>query len=67
MKKRSATMRVIPEFKELAKNFMKLRVQKGLSDPKEFSEREFSELLMKTNSFPFSLEELKTKPKRRNL
>lgn len=65
MSKRSVTMKAVPEFKELSKQIMTHRVMNGLSLPKEFSEREFTELMMKTQSINQVIGELKTKPKKR--
>ena len=62
-RKRSALIRAVPELKLDARDIMTHRVRLGLSFPKEFSEREFTELLRKTNGYKLSLEELKTKPK----
>ena len=47
----------------------KIRVLKGLADPmkkEEFSLREVTRLLRRTNGYPKSLEELKTKPTKKN-
>lgn len=65
--KRSSNIRVDGKFADLMKQIAKIRYEKGLArlDQQELSTREMTKLLTRTNGFRISLEELKTKPKRK--
>ena len=55
--------KVVNIFREL----QHIRVRKGLATIKEMTDPEITRLLSKTQGFKLSVEELKTKPKRRDL
>ena len=66
-KKNSVPQRISPRLKadlEIAGN---IRVVKGLAKVKEITMPEMTELLTRTSGYRISLEELKMKPKRKNL
>ena len=68
-KKNTKPVRVDPEFEEDMKKVARMRLDKGLANfnPRELSMAEMTRLFRRTNSYPFLLEELKTKPKRRQI
>jgi hypothetical protein len=67
MKGNSKPSRIDPSLEKSMREVAKIRLQKGLADlkPKEVSVREMTRLLTRTEGFQLSLNELKTKPKRK--
>lgn len=68
-KKKSVNTRIDANLYNALDEVMKIRIQKGLANPRkkdEISLREMSELLTRTDGFKMSLFELKTKPKKKN-
>jgi len=65
--KQTIPIRVDVDFKEDMKRISEIRFQKGLAkfNPKELGMSEMTRLLRKTIGYRMSLEELKTKPKKR--
>jgi len=55
------------DFAKAMREISKIRISKGLAQPtpKEISLKENTRLLMRTDGWKISLEELKTKPKRK--
>jgi hypothetical protein len=68
-KKKRKLEAVDPKFRDELKRASLTRVQKGLArmTPKETSIREMTHLLTRTQGFQISLEELRTKKKRKNI
>jgi len=68
-KKNRPTARLDPSFTEDMKNIARIRLDKGLAkfNPKELSMAEMTRLLRRTEGYRKSLEELKIKPKKRDL
>ena len=60
-------VKVDKEFDRVMRNLMKVRVSKGLAGlkPKESGFPESTRLLMKTDGFKLSIEEMMTKPKKK--
>lgn len=67
-KRNTVPQRVDPKFEEYMKGVAKVRLERGLAKfkPNELSMAEMTRLLTRTDGFRTSLEELKSKPKRRN-
>jgi len=68
-RKNSPNVRIDPDFEREMRNIALERVNKGLSknDRKEMNVREMTMLLRRTDGYKQSIEELRTKPKRRDL
>ena len=68
-KSRNKPVRIDPEFSREMQEVAKIRLQKGLAQFKrdEISAREMTALLRRTQGYKMSIEELKTKPKRRDV
>lgn len=66
-KKRSKNIRVDPDFADEMRKVSRLRLDKGFSKltPKEIGTAEMTGLLRRTQGYKLSLEELKTKPKKK--
>lgn len=64
-KKNSVNIRVDGNLAEQLQTAQDVRVRKGLATTKEMTMPEITNLLMKTEGFKISMEELKTKPKNR--
>jgi len=64
-KRNSVNIRVDGKLADQLQNAQNVRVQKGLADTKEMTMPEITNLLMKTEGFKISMEELKNKPKNR--
>jgi len=64
-KKNSVNIRVSGKLADELQNAQNVRVQKGLANTKEMNMPEITNLLMKTEGFKISMQELKTKPKNR--
>ena len=67
MKRSTKIIRVDPNFDLDLKKVAQIRLTKGLAkfDPKELSTAEMTRLLRRTQGYQISMEELKTKEKRR--
>lgn len=67
MKKNIAPQRIDPKLALDMRNAAKVRILKGLANPypKEISMLEMTRLLRNTKGYQMSLEELKTKPKKK--
>jgi len=67
-KRKNKPERVDPSFRDAMKRASLTRVNKGYArlTPKETSIREMTHLLTRTRGFQISLEELRTKPKRKS-
>ena len=66
-RKNSKIRRIDPEFNKDMEGCARIRIEKGLANltPKEISMVEMTRLLRRTLGYNLSLEELKTKPKRK--
>ncbi|GIW67817.1 MAG: hypothetical protein KatS3mg096_712 [Candidatus Parcubacteria bacterium] len=66
-RKNTPPVRVDPDFFEDLKKIAQIRLEKGLANfnIRELSFPEMTRLLRRTNGYRISLEELKTRPKRR--
>lgn len=67
-KKNTPTQRIDSDFEKDMREMARIRLSKGLANlkPKELSVAEMTRLLRRTNGYQISLDELKTKPKRRD-
>lgn len=65
--KRTKIIRVDPSFELDLKKIARIRLDKGLAkfNPKELSLAEMTRLLRRTQGYQTSMEELRTKPKRK--
>ena len=59
--------RIDPDFEGEMRKIARIRLDKGLArlNPRELSLAEMTRLLRRTNGYQLSLEELKTKPKKK--
>lgn len=58
--------RISKKFKEDMKKLMEIRVQKGLMKLKDATMPKMTELLTRTQGYPSSIYDLKTKPEKKN-
>ena len=64
-RKNSVSIRVDGNLADILQNAQDVRVQKGLATTKEMNMPEITNLLLKTDGFQQSMNELKSKPKNR--
>lgn len=62
--KKTKLARVDPQFLKEIRELAKVRIQKGLMDPREMSDREITSLIRKTYNWNWVKEELRKKPKK---